>query len=181
MDGSLERLYDEGRERLVLGCCRLQATCTMPLPMLSSTGESSGGDEGNQWPGVLVAVVYWLIWYRLASQSPAASPHLTMAQPSGVHQYKEEKTQKGAMKIEVVMEPQKKPKRDRPGSASSIRNMEDIERRQKVIMSLSCNISMSWSRSQKCNLTHSRLKTLLLLLFSIKQWKKVSTRALSDC
>ena len=56
-----------------------------------------------------------------------------MAQPSGVHQYKEEKTQKGAMKIEVVMEPQKKPKRDRPGSASSIRNMEDIERRQKVM------------------------------------------------
>ena len=56
VDGSLERLYDEGRERLVL--VLVQATCTMPLPMLSSTGESSGGDEGNQWPGVLVAVVY---------------------------------------------------------------------------------------------------------------------------
>ena len=56
MDGSLERLYDEGRERLVL--VLVQATCTMPLPMLSSTGESSGGDKGNQWPGVLVAVVY---------------------------------------------------------------------------------------------------------------------------
>ena len=49
-----------------------------------------------------------------------------------VAEYKEEKTQKGAMKIEVVVEQAKKPKRDRPGSASSIRNIEDIEKRQKV-------------------------------------------------
>ena len=102
-----------------------------------------------------------------------------MAQPSGVHQYKEEKTQKGAMKIEVVMEPQKKPKRDRPGSASSIRNMEEIERRQKV-MSSSCNISISSSCFQKCNITHSdatstaffnkavRESSLLMLYLTVK-------------
>ena len=53
-----------------------------------------------------------------------------------VAEYKEEKTQKGAMKIEVVVEQAKKPKRDRPGSASSIRNIEDIEKRQKVRVSL---------------------------------------------
>ena len=52
-----------------------------------------------------------------------------------VAEYKEEKTQKGAMKIEVVVEQAKKPKRDRPGSASSIRNIEDIEKRQKVTVS----------------------------------------------
>ena len=38
------------------------------------------------------------------------------------------------MKIEVVVEEAKKPKRDRPGSASSIRNIEDIQKRQKVSM-----------------------------------------------
>ena len=50
-----------------------------------------------------------------------------------VKEYKEEKTQRGAMKIEVVMEQAKKPKKDRPGSASSIRNLEDILKRQKVL------------------------------------------------
>ena len=49
-----------------------------------------------------------------------------------VAESREEKTQKGAMKIEVVVEAARKPKRDRPGSASSIRNIEDIEKRQKV-------------------------------------------------
>lgn len=49
-----------------------------------------------------------------------------------VHEYKEAKTPRGAMKIEVVMEPQKKPKKDRPASASSIRNIDDIQKRQKV-------------------------------------------------
>ena len=47
-------------------------------------------------------------------------------------QYKEQKTPRGSMKIEVVMEQAKKPKKDRPASASSIRNIEDIEKRQKV-------------------------------------------------
>ena len=55
-----------------------------------------------------------------------------MEKLKNVHEYKEAKTPRGAMKIEVVMEPQKKPKKDRPGSASSIRNFEDIQKRQKV-------------------------------------------------
>ena len=51
---------------------------------------------------------------------------------SDVHQYKQETTRKGSMKIEVVVEEAKKPKKDRPGSASSIRNIQDIQNRQKV-------------------------------------------------
>ena len=51
-------------------------------------------------------------------------------------EYKEQKTPRGSMKIEVVMENAKKPKKDRPGSATSIRNMEDIEKRQKVNFAL---------------------------------------------
>ena len=51
--------------------------------------------------------------------------------------YKEEVTKNGAM-IEVVLEEAKKKKRptsarSRPGSATSIRSLEDIERMQKVI------------------------------------------------
>ena len=53
-----------------------------------------------------------------------------------VKEYKEQKTPRGSMKIEVVMENAKKPKKDRPGSATSIRNMEDIEKRQKVNFAL---------------------------------------------
>ena len=53
---------------------------------------------------------------------------------SDVHLYNQETTRKGSMKIEVVVEEAKKPKRDRPGSASSIRNIEDIQKRQKVSM-----------------------------------------------
>ena len=49
-----------------------------------------------------------------------------------VHHYKQETTRKGSMKIEVVVEEAKKPKKERPGSASSIRNIEDIQKRQKV-------------------------------------------------
>ena len=59
-----------------------------------------------------------------------------MEKLKNVHEYKEAKTPRGAMKIEVVMEPQKKPKKDRPGSASSIRNIEDIQKRQKVQINL---------------------------------------------
>merc|ERR1712048_158203 len=51
---------------------------------------------------------------------------------SDVHLYNQETTRKGSMKIEVVVEEAKKPKRDRPGSASSIRNIEDIQKRQKA-------------------------------------------------
>ena len=51
--------------------------------------------------------------------------------------YKEEVTARGAMKIEVVLEEAKKKKRpasarSRPGSATSVRCMEDIESRQQV-------------------------------------------------
>merc|ERR1712154_314468 len=49
-----------------------------------------------------------------------------------VHHYKQETTRKGSMKIEVVVEEAKKPKKERPGSASSIRNIEDIQKRQKA-------------------------------------------------
>ena len=49
-----------------------------------------------------------------------------------VQNYEEVKTPRGAMKIEVVMEQAKKPKRDRPGSATSIKNLEDIQKRQRV-------------------------------------------------
>ena len=55
-----------------------------------------------------------------------------MEKMGDVHHYNQETTSKGSMKIEVVMEEAKKPKRDRPGSASSIRNIEDIQKRQKV-------------------------------------------------
>merc|ERR1712088_884350 len=55
-----------------------------------------------------------------------------MEKISDVHHYNQETTRKGSMKIEVVVEQAKKPKRDRPGSASSIRNFEDIEKRQKA-------------------------------------------------
>ena len=57
-----------------------------------------------------------------------------MEKISDVHHYNQETTRKGSMKIEVVVEEAKKPKRDRPGSASSIRNIEDIQKRQKVSM-----------------------------------------------
>ena len=57
-----------------------------------------------------------------------------MEKISDVHHYNQETTRKGSMKIEVVVEEAKKPKRDRPGSASSIRNIEDIQKRQKVPM-----------------------------------------------
>ena len=51
--------------------------------------------------------------------------------------YKEEVTKNGAMKIEVVLEEAKKKKRPssartRPGSATSVRSMEDIEKLQLV-------------------------------------------------
>ena len=51
--------------------------------------------------------------------------------------YKEEVTKNGAMKIEVVLEEAKKKKRPssartRPGSATSVRSMEDIEKLQQV-------------------------------------------------
>ena len=51
--------------------------------------------------------------------------------------YKEEVTKNGAMKIEVVLEEAKKKKRPasartRPGSATSVRSLDDIERLQKV-------------------------------------------------
>ena len=55
-----------------------------------------------------------------------------MDKVKSAQQYKEQMTPRGSMKIEVVMEPPKKPKKDRPASASSIRNIEDIEKRQKV-------------------------------------------------
>ena len=57
---------------------------------------------------------------------------LDMEKMKDVELYKQETTRKGSMKIEVVVEQAKKPKRDRPGSASSIRNIEDIQKRQKV-------------------------------------------------
>ena len=51
--------------------------------------------------------------------------------------YKEEVTKNGAMKIEVMLEEAKKKKRPlsaktRPGSATSVRSMEDIEKLQQV-------------------------------------------------
>ena len=51
--------------------------------------------------------------------------------------YKEEVTKNGAMKIEVMLEEAKKKKRPlsaktRPGSAISVRSMEDIEKLQQV-------------------------------------------------
>ena len=51
--------------------------------------------------------------------------------------YKEEVAKNGAMKIEVVLEEAKKKKRPasartRPGSATSVRSLDDIERIQKV-------------------------------------------------
>ena len=51
--------------------------------------------------------------------------------------YKEEVTKHGAMKIEVVLEEAKKKKRpasarSRPGSGTSVRCMEDNEKRQQV-------------------------------------------------
>ena len=51
--------------------------------------------------------------------------------------YKEEVTKHGAMKIEVVLEEAKKKKRPasartRPGSATSVRSMGDIEKIQQV-------------------------------------------------
>merc|ERR1719158_371216 len=50
--------------------------------------------------------------------------------------YKEEVTKNGAMKIEVMLEEAKKKKRPlsaktRPGSATSVRSMEDIEKLQQ--------------------------------------------------
>ena len=62
--------------------------------------------------------------------------------------YKEETTPKGAMKIEVVLEDAKKKKRPtsarvRPGSATSIRSMEDIEKRQQVSQDKSCRYTLS--------------------------------------
>ena len=59
-----------------------------------------------------------------------------------VKEYKEQKTPRGSMKIEVVMENAKKPKKDRPGSATSIRNMEDIEKRQKVNFALKASAEL---------------------------------------
>ena len=60
-----------------------------------------------------------------------------MSEIDKVGLYKEEVTERGAMKIEVVLEEAKKKKRpcsarNRPGSATSIRSMEDIEKRQQV-------------------------------------------------
>ena len=51
--------------------------------------------------------------------------------------YKEEVTKHGAMKIEVVLEEAKKKKRPasartRPGSATSVRSMGDIDKIQQV-------------------------------------------------
>ena len=85
-----------------------------------------------------------------------------------VAEYKEEKTQKGAMKIEVVVEQAKKPKRDRPGSASSIRNIEDIEKRQKV--------TVSWMlRELEMLIQSNRLYNSAILLnrckILIRHWK----------
>ena len=56
----------------------------------------------------------------------------TAAEADKMELYKEEVTDRGAMKIEVVLEEAKKKKKERPGSATSIRSMEDIERRQQV-------------------------------------------------
>eukprot|EP00090_Calanus_glacialis_P002029 TRINITY_DN11520_c0_g1_i5.p1 TRINITY_DN11520_c0_g1~~TRINITY_DN11520_c0_g1_i5.p1 ORF type:complete len:115 (-),score=53.75 TRINITY_DN11520_c0_g1_i5:53-364(-) len=60
-----------------------------------------------------------------------------MAETENMKLYKEEVTERGAMKIEVVLEEAKKKKRpasarSRPGSATSVRCMEDIERRQQA-------------------------------------------------
>ena len=60
-----------------------------------------------------------------------------MADMESAKVYKEEVTKKGAMKIEVVLEEAKKKKRPssartRPGSATSVRSMEDIEKLQQV-------------------------------------------------
>ena len=60
-----------------------------------------------------------------------------MAEKENMKLYKEQVTERGAMKIEVVLEEAKKKKgpasaRSRPGSATSVRSMEDIERRQQV-------------------------------------------------
>ena len=61
-----------------------------------------------------------------------------MVDTGNLESYKEEITQKGSMKIEVVLEDAKKKKRpasarSRPASATSVRSMEDIERRQQVV------------------------------------------------
>ena len=60
-----------------------------------------------------------------------------MSETEYMELYNEEVTEHGAMKIEVVLEEAKKKKipasaRSRPGSATSVRSMEDIERRQQV-------------------------------------------------
>ena len=59
--------------------------------------------------------------------------------------YKEETTEKGAMKIEVVLEEARKKKKERPGSASSIRNFEG----SKHQTSLSLSEVFSWSNMQQ--------------------------------
>jgi hypothetical protein len=61
----------------------------------------------------------------------------SMADTENMELYKEEVTERGAMKIEVVLEEAKKKKRpasarSRPGSSTSVCSMEDIERRQQV-------------------------------------------------
>ena len=73
-----------------------------------------------------------------------------MAETDKMELYKEEVTDRGAMKIEVVLEEAKKKKKERPGSATSIRSMEDIERRQQVkFLVFKNNISKTFSRLLK--------------------------------
>merc|ERR1712098_23447 len=61
---------------------------------------------------------------------------INMAGIESAKVYKEEVTKNGAMKIEVMLEEAKKKKRPlsaktRPGSATSVRSMEDIEKLQQ--------------------------------------------------
>merc|ERR1739844_131408 len=64
--------------------------------------------------------------------------NITMAgEDNNTKAYKEEVSKNGAMKIEVLLEEAKKKKRPtsartRPGSATSVRSIDDIERIQKA-------------------------------------------------
>ena len=101
----------------------MQLTCESLILSCKISSDSAGG----------IRVYIREPFGRLLQYSYFLSlPRDIMDKIRDVHHYKQETTRKGSMKIEVVVEEAKKPKKERPGSASSIRNIEDIQKRQKV-------------------------------------------------
>ena len=97
--------------------------------------------ESSSLPEWLICKCYTT---RLSIHLLVTSQSASVPAPAMAGGYKEETTEKGAMKIEVVLEEARKKKKERPGSASSIRNFEG----SKHWTSMSLSEVFSWSNMQ---------------------------------